>query len=206
MTKALVVGLTGPIGSGKSAVARIFVENGYKHIDADAMARKVVEKGSFVLIELQKAFGDDVISADGTLNRKILAQKAFSSKENTELLNSITHPAILKLVKDDIAAFESQGLTKIIYDAPVLFESGSDVLCDKIVCVIADKENRIKRVKLRDNMSESEILDRMNRQGDNSFYETRSDYVVYNNSTFEDLMINTKKVIDDLSEVHDVAL
>lgn len=206
MSKALVVGLTGPIGSGKSAVTKLFSRNGYKIIDADVMARKVVEKGSCALIELQKAFGDDVLNVDGTLNRKVLAQKAFSTQEGTKLLNSITHPAILKLVKDDISAFESQGFTKILYDAPLLFESGSHTLCDKIVCVIADREIRMKRVKLRDNLSESEIQDRMNRQHSDSYYETKSHYVIYNNGDFEDLRMNTQEVINALNEVHDGTL
>ena len=71
-------------------------------IDADKFAKKVVEKGSSTLSELAKNFGDEIINPDGTLNRKMLAQKAFSSKESTSLLNSITHPAILTLVKKEI--------------------------------------------------------------------------------------------------------
>ena len=102
MDKSLVIGLTGPIGSGKSVVASIFCDRGYVVIDADKFAKKVVEKGSSTLSELAKNFGDEIINPDGTLNRKMLAQKAFSSKESTSLLNSITHPAILTLVKKEI--------------------------------------------------------------------------------------------------------
>ena len=91
MGKALVIGLTGPIGSGKSAVAKLFCENGYVSVDADKLAKKVVEKGSLTLQKLAKNFGDEIINPDGTLNRKMLAKKAFSSKESTALLNSITH-------------------------------------------------------------------------------------------------------------------
>lgn len=205
MSKALVVGLTGPMGSGKSAVASIFLENGYAIIDADKVAREVVEKGSPVLLKLAENFGDDIINPDKTLNRRLLAQKAFVNEEKTALLNSITHPAIVLLVKESIAQHESNGKTKIIYDAPLLFESGTNKLCDKIVSVIAPKELRIKRVKLRDNMAENDIESRINAQGNDNFYTEKSDFVICNDSDLENLIEKTKAVIDKLNEVNNVA-
>lgn len=204
MSKALVVGLTGPMGSGKSAVADVFVKNGFKLIDADKIAREVVEKGSETLEKLAKAFGDDVINPDGTLNRKLISKKAFSSVDTTELLNSITHPAIVSLVKKRIAEFESSGYSKIIYDAPLLFESGTDKLCDKIVCVIAPKEQRTERVKLRDNMAYTDIESRMNAQHDDSFYTKKSDFVIINDSTKASLLNKTHAVLSEVCEVDDV--
>lgn len=195
MSKAFVVGLTGPIGSGKSAVAEIFQNNGYKLIDADKVAREVVKKGSPVLDELSKNFGEDVINEDGTLNRRLLAQKAFSTKDGTALLNSITHPAIVSLVKKRIADFKAQGFDKIIYDAPLLFESETDKLCDSIVSVIAPKEVRIKRVVSRDNMPLSEIEKRIKAQHDESYYTEKSNYVIYNNSTLKELRLRTQSVV-----------
>lgn len=205
MSKALVVGLTGPIGSGKSAVAKLFCERGYAHIDADKIAREVVEKGSPVLIELATAFGDDVINPDGTLNRRLLSQKAFSKDNGAQLLNSITHPAILKRVEEKIESFKAQGYERILYDAPLLFESKSDKLCEKTVCVIAEKSIRLARVKLRDNISESEIESRMNAQHIDSYYTEKSDFVINNNSTLEKLREETIAVIKALDEVKNVA-
>ncbi len=205
MSKLLVVGLTGPIGSGKSAVAKLFCEHGYAHIDADEIAREVVEKGSPVLTELAKTFSNDVINPDGTLNRRLLAQKAFSTDNGAELLNSITHPAILKRVKEKIESFKAQGYEKILYDAPLLFESKSDKLCEKVVCVIAEKSIRLERVKLRDNISESEIKDRMNAQHSDSYYEEKSDFVINNDSTLEKLKEDVCAVIKALDEVENVA-
>lgn len=195
MSKALIVGLTGPIGSGKSAVAKLFADNGYKVIDADKIAREVVEKGSPALAQLSDAFGDDVISDDGTLNRRLLAQKAFSSKEGTELLNSITHPAIVSLVKKRVEEYKAQGFDKIVYDAPLLFESKTDKLCDKIVSVIAPKEVRIERVKARDDMPHEEIEKRIKAQHDESYYTEKSNYVIYNNSTLRELKRRTQSVV-----------
>ncbi|MBQ4128883.1 MAG: dephospho-CoA kinase [Ruminococcus sp.] len=206
MSKNIVVGLTGPIGSGKSAVAKIFCENGFKLIDADELAREITQKSSPVLKVLAENFGTDVINNDGTLNRLKLAQKAFKDKESTDALNAITHPAILALVKQNIADFFEKGESKVIYDAPLLFESKSDSLCDKVVCVIAKKQERISRVRLRDNMSEHDIKNRISAQHDDSFYIDKADYVIENNSTYSKLLENTLKVIEDICEVHDGAI
>lgn len=206
MDKAVVVGLTGPIGSGKTTVAKVFLQNGYKSIDADKIAREVVSKGSDTLTLLARSFGSDIINEDGTLNRKLLAKRAFVSKEKTELLNSITHPAILSLVKEKIAQYKQDGFTKLIYDAPLLFESDSHKLCDTVVVVIANKQDRINRVKLRDNMSQGELSDRINRQHEDSFYTSKADYVITNDSTLDDLIQNTLNVITSIQEVHNVTL
>lgn len=201
MNKAFIVGLTGPIGSGKSAVAKLFSDNGYKVIDADKVAREVVEKGSPVLAQLSEIFGEDVISDDGTLNRRLLAQKAFSSKEGTKLLNSITHPAIVSLVEKRVEEYKAQGFDKIVYDAPLLFESNTDVLCDKVVSVVASKEVRIERVKARDNMPLAEIEKRIKAQHELSFYTEKSDFVIYNDSTLAELTLRALSVIEQLNEV-----
>ena len=206
MDKAIVIGLTGPIGSGKSAVAKIFCDRGYVTVDADKLAKKVVEKGSKTLDVLAEKFGNDIINSDGTLNRKMLAQKAFSSKENTALLNSVTHPAILELVKKEIEESVRIGNTKIIYDAPQLFESGSEVLCDKVVCVIASKEQRIERVKKRDNMPYADIENRISVQYSDEFFTEKSDYVIENNSTLESLFTRVNEVIDEIERVHNGSL
>ncbi len=204
MSKAFVVGLTGPMGSGKTMVAKLFAEHSYKVIDADILARKVVEKGSATLDKLKNTFGDSIISADGTLDRKKLSAIAFSSKENTKALNNITHPAIMELVKNSIQNFVSNGHTKILYDAPLLFESESDKLCDKVITVIADVDIRIERVKKRDNMSEQDIKKRIDSQHCDSYYIDKSDYVIYNNFSLDKLLLDTKKVISAIDEVYNV--
>lgn len=206
MDKAIVIGLTGPIGSGKSAVAKLFCDRGFVRVDADVIAKKVVEKGSKTLTQLAEKFGSDVINSDGTLNRALLAKKAFSTKEGTALLNSVTHPAILERVKKEIEENKNFGNTKIIYDAPVLFESGSDSLCDRVVCVIADKNQRIERVRRRDNMPYSDIENRISVQHSDDFYTEKSDYVIENNSTIDELFKKTNEIIDEIEKVHNGSL
>lgn len=202
----VVLGLTGPTGAGKSEVADLFLQSGYKVIDADKMAQKVVEKGSPTLLKLAERFGDDVICADGTLDRRLLAQRAFCSKENTKALNDITHPAIIKLVKEQIQLFAKNGHNKIIYDAPLLFESKSDALCDCVLAVIADKSKRIERIKNRDKITETEIEQRINAQHDDSFYTDKADYVIDNSSNYEKLFENTQAVIKAIDEVYNGTL
>lgn len=206
MDKAIVIGLTGPIGSGKSAVAKVFCNRGFVSVDADLIAKKVVEKGSKTLTQLAEKFGSDVINDDGTLNRALLAKKAFSTQEGTALLNSVTHPAILERVKKEIEENKKSGNTKIIYDAPVLFESGSDSLCDRVVCVIADKNQRIERVRKRDNMPFSDIENRISVQHSDDFYTEKSDYVIKNNSTIEELLKKTNEIVDEIEKVHNGSL
>ena len=201
MSKAYVVGLTGPIGSGKSAVAQIFLNNDYKLIDADKVAREVVEKGSPVLEKLALEFGCDVINQDGTLNRRLLADRAFSTKDGTDRLNSITHPAIVDLVKKKIAQYEENGVERIIYDAPLLFESNTNKLCDCIVSVIAPKEVRIQRVIERDSVTEADVGKRISAQHDESYYTEKSNYVIYNNSTLKELRRRTQSIVTALREV-----
>lgn len=201
MSKAYVVGLTGPIGSGKSVVAQIFLNNDYKLIDADKVAREVVEKGSPVLEKLALEFGCDVINRDGTLNRRLLADRAFSTKEGTDRLNSITHPAIVDLVKKKIAQYEENGVERIIYDAPLLFESNTNKLCDCIVSVIAPKEVRIQRVIERDSVTEADVRKRISAQHDESCYTEKSNYVIYNNSTLKELRRRTQSIVTALREV-----
>lgn len=198
MSRAFVLGLTGPTGSGKSAVADIFCQNGYVRIDADEIARKVVEKGSPALTQLAQCFGEDIINADGALNRKALADIAFSSKENTQKLNDITHPFIIESVKAQIRNYESAGHSKIVYDAPLLFESGTDKLCDKIVAVVADKDVRVERIKRRDNLTDEQAEHRLKAQHDDEFYTAKSDFVIANNDDTADLKDRVHAVIDKL--------
>ena len=112
--KAIVVGLTGQTGAGKSTVAGYLEELGCGVINADAVAREAVKSGSECLKKLAGAFGEDVINEDGSCNRRLLAKRAFSSRENTELLNSLTHPWIISRTKEYIEGLCHKGYDMII--------------------------------------------------------------------------------------------
>ena len=176
--KKIVIGLTGQTGAGKSTVSNAMKNCGCGIIDADKIAREAVEPKTACLKMLTNAFGCDIINEDGSLNRKKLAGKAFSSKENTQLLNEITHPYIVELTKQRIAEYFASGCDIIVFDAPQLFESGSDKLCDIIVSVIASQECRLERIISRDGINREQALSRMKVQLSEEYFKRHSDYII----------------------------
>lgn len=180
----MIIGLTGQTGAGKSTVCEILAQNGLFIIDCDKIAREVTIKGSPVVSKLAEYFGNDILCDDLSLNRKKLAEKAFSSKENTEVLNSITHPAIIDEINKKIK--ENQGKT-IVLDAPTLFESGANMLCDKILCVLADEKTRIDRIMKRDLITYAQAKARVSAQKDDDFFINNCDAVIYNNTETDKL-------------------
>lgn len=200
--KKIVIGMTGPTGSGKSTVGKLLCEKGFKIVDADKTARRVTEKGSPTLGELCSEFGDDILLGNGELDRAELAKRAFADKESLEKLNSITHPAIINLIKEEISALQDSGETRIVLDAPQLFEASAQNLCDCVISVLADKETRLERIMARDNISQEQALSRINAQKSDEFFTENSDFVIYNNSDTEaltpqiDLML--EKTLEEL--------
>lgn len=175
-----IIGLTGLTGAGKSTVAQKLMAYGCYHIDADKVAREVINNNVNVKNKLKKRFGNDVINADGTTNRPLLASRAFADEESTNALNEITHPAVIEEIKSIIKDMEEVGYRGIIIDAIALFESGLDSLCDFNVTVIAPKEIRLERIMKRDNITEEKALERINAQKDESFFTSRADFVLWN--------------------------
>ncbi len=177
--EGIIIGLTGESGSGKSTVSGILREKGCVIVDADKIARSITEKGSPLLEKLAEAFGKDILTEDKTLNRRLLASRAFISDESKKLLDSITHPAIISLCKEKAKAASENGKCVII-DAPLLFTSGLDSLCHKTVKVTAPEKIRIERLKKRDNITEEEILLRFSKQTDETEKSKKADIIINN--------------------------
>ncbi len=188
----IVIGLTGPTGAGKSLVARLAQAKGIQVIDCDLLARRSTEKGGCGLAAVVAEFGEDILNPDGTLNRKALAKKAFSNKENTERLNRTLLPIIAQLVKSEI----SKDL--VLLDAPTLFESGIDGICTATVAVLSDKEIRLKRIIERDNLTITEANTRLNAGKTDEFYIERADKIIYNNGAKGEYEQNALAVLNDL--------
>ena len=171
---SIIIGLTGPTGSGKSSVSKTAEALGFKVIDCDTVARKATEKGADGLKALTAAFGEDILFKDGTLNRRLLANKAFSSKEKTQLLNDTIFPFIIKLIKAEIKDGD------YILDAPTLFESGINDICKKTIAVLANTKIRKERIILRDNLTDEAADLRLKAGKGDDFYKQNADYVIYN--------------------------
>ena len=200
MRKFFIVGLTGPTGAGKSTVSKIFERACYKVINADEIARTIMEPGGVCASQLTLAFGKSILNADGTINRKRLAEKAFASQGATKMLNDITHPQIfLKTLERCREAIDS-GSPLILFDAPVLFESNSDIMCDAVVSVIAPKETRIERLMQRDSLPRQAIEQRISAQHPDEFYTQRSDYVINGGASLEDTERQTREIIEKLEK------
>ena len=172
---SIVIGLTGPTGSGKSSASKIAENFGFQVIDCDKTAREATEKGTEGLKALVSVFGEDILLSDGNLNRKALANKAFKDKASTDLLNKTILPYIADLVVKQAAGQDT------LLDAPTLFESGINKICDKTVAVLADRDIRLKRIITRDNLTLKEAEIRINAGKDEKFFKENADYVLYNN-------------------------
>lgn len=174
----VVIGLTGQTGAGKTTVCDYARELSCDIISADAIAREVMKKGSPLLKKLEGLFGSDITDSDGLLNRRLLASRAFSSRENTDLLNSTVHPYIIGKAEEEIKALGKKGSRVIVFDASQLFESGGERLCDSVIAVTAPQRIRLERIMKRDGISEEAAMLRINAQYDEDYYTSRADYVI----------------------------
>lgn len=194
--KGFIIGITGPTGAGKSYVSDILAKRGFAVIDADEIAREIMRPGSKYLQNAAKHFGEDIINPDGSLDRKLLASRAFVSKEKTELLNSISHPAIIERTLQIAKELYNSGHELILFDAPLLFESGSDKICRKTIAVCAPENIRLNRIIERDNLTIEQAKLRMSVQKPNDYYINKCDYAIMNDGTMDEL-INKAKIIAD---------
>lgn len=176
----MIIGLTGQTGSGKSTLCQYLEENGFYICSCDEIAKEV-RSDKETAFKIAEAFGHDLLLENGELDRKRLAARAFSSKESISKLNAIMHPAILSLAFERINNALKNGFEFAVLDAPQLFESGAEKGCDFIVSIIADRDERLRRILIRDEISEQEALSRISVQYDDGFYTEKSDYVIVNN-------------------------
>ena len=182
------IGLTGGIGSGKSTVAKMLKEKGYTIVDADSIAREVTEKGSPALKELADYFGSDIINEDGTLDRKLLRERAFGSKEGMDVLKRSVTDRIIRLCKERLVG-------NCVFDAPTLLENDLQYLVDLVIVVTSRKELRIKRVMERDGSTRKQVLAVMDKQMPDREKVKYADIVIKNNGTKEELMAAVTELI-----------
>ena len=192
-----VIGLTGGIGSGKSTVSAYLKEQGYLILDADQIAHDITKKGSPVLQKIADAFGADMLDAEGNLQRKKLAAVAFSTLENKALLESMTTTEVVLLISETVAQLRKTKDYDIIFiDAPLLFEAGVDRLTDLVWMVSADEEIRIERVMNRDQISRTDVLQRIANQMSNEEKIRRSQEIIDNSSGKEELYRQVKALLE----------
>lgn len=195
----LVVGLTGPSGAGKSSVAALLRERGWAVLDCDALTRSPAVYDADCIREIQSAFGEET-APGGVLNRRALAQKAFSLPEQKEKLESIVFPRIRKAVWEETEKLLGKKCKGVILDAPTLFESGLDRDCARILVVTAPREQRLERVCRRDALDPQQAALRFSAQPEDGFYTERADWVVENNRGEAELALAAAPILDALDE------
>lgn len=182
-----LIGLTGGIGSGKSTVASRLKTLGARIVDADKIAREIVEAGEPALAELAEAF-DGVLNADGSLNRAELARQAFAAPDATEKLNSITHPRIRERTLERFAEARTDGVPVLVYDMPLLIENGEYKKMDHVLVVDAADEIRIDRLVNSRGLDEEDARRRIAAQISREERLAAADSVVDNSGTRDQLL------------------
>ncbi len=195
----MVLGLTGPTGAGKSTVSEILKNQpDCVVIDADTVARQVVSSGTDCLAEIALNFSTGVLHRDGTLNRRMLGEMVFSDKEQLRKLNRIIFPYISAEINKMIARESEDGKKLIVLDAPTLFESKTDGLCDKIAVVTADMALRRKRIMKRDDLPKELADSRISSQHPEHYYTSKADFVIRNNDQMPSLRVQVMELLGSL--------
>lgn len=159
-----ILGLTGGIASGKSTVSAYLAQNGALIIDADLIARQVVAKKSSGLKQIVAKFGGEILTASGELDRKKLGKLVFSNKDLLKALTDITGPLIRAEILREIQAAKKAQVKLVVLDIPLLFETGYQTLCDKVMVVTIPSKLQLERVMKRDNLSAAEARKRIANQ------------------------------------------
>ncbi len=188
LKKPFFIGLTGQTGAGKGYVCRYLSRLGFNILDSDKSVKKIYENNPALLKKLAEEFGNDIL-VNGKLDRKRLANIAFSSKENTKKLNKIVHPEVISLCEK-----EAKPLT--VLDAPQLFEANAQSRCYKVISVVAPYKTRLKRIMSRDGITKEQADARINAQLDEEYYINNSDFVIYNNG--ENIEKQIEKIMEEI--------
>ena len=196
----MILGLTGGIASGKSVIADSFVECGAILVSADLLAREVVNPGSPTLAKLVDAFGVDILTPGGTLNRDMMAQRVFSDPSARRLLESITHPEIAHLAECRLAELNRSPHDLIVYEVPLLFEAGAESRVDQVLVVVVDPAVQRARLVQRDNLNEAEANQRIAAQWPQADKVQKADFVIDNSGSLQDTRVMVAALYDYLTK------
>jgi len=185
----MLIGLTGGIASGKSLAAGEMKRLGAFVVDADAIARRVIEKGAPAYLEITKEFGEGILDADGSINRKTLGKLIFSGAARRAALNRITHPRIREGIWKEIEDIRKADKNAVIVvDAALLFENGLDREMDTVVAVLVDDDKMVERMMKRDGLCEEDARERLKAQMPAVEKALKADYIIDNNNKPEDTL------------------
>jgi len=189
-----VIGLTGSIATGKSTVATFLKDNGISVICADALAQELTQKGQPALKHIALIFGLEFLNQDGTLNRKKLGDLVFNDPDSRDKLNALMHPLVKSELIKQIQILRDKQESLVILDIPLLYESGFESLCDKIIVVYTPETLQKERLMSRNGYTEAEALSRIKAQMDIESKKSKADFVIDNSQD----ILTTKKHAKEL--------
>jgi dephospho-CoA kinase len=192
--KNLKIAITGGIGSGKSEVSKIIESKGYIVLSADSIAKNIMSKS-----EIKKQIADNfnlTIDLNGNYEKKELAQIVFNDKSALKWLNNFIHPLVIKEIFDNLKKTKGLAFAEI----PLLFESGTEKMFDKVIIVKRKLESRIESVMNRDNLSRREILNRIKNQYNYENLQNIEHTVIYNDFDLETLNKQVEKVLNEMEK------
>jgi dephospho-CoA kinase len=194
----LTVGLTGGIGSGKSAVTRLLAERGAAVVDADVVAREVVAPGTPGLAAVVEAFGEQVLRPDGSLDRAALGKRVFADPEQLARLNAVVHPRVGERTAALMAEAEAGGARVLLHDVPLLVENGLAGLYDLVVVVAASPATQLDRLVRLRGMSEQDARARIDAQAPLADKLAVATHVVHNDGSREQLHAQVERLWQEL--------
>lgn len=197
--RVLTVGLTGGIGSGKSAVSRLLAEHGAVVVDADLVAREVVEPGTPGLARIVEQFGPEILRADGTLDRAALGARVFSDPKALRVLNEIVHPLVGERTAALLEQARDSGAAVAVHDVALLVENGLAGMYDAVVVVAATPATQLDRLVRLRGMSEQEALQRIAAQASLEDKLAVATHVVQNDGSLEELAQQVERLWHELS-------
>lgn len=197
----ITVGITGGIGSGKTAFTKVWESLGARAVYADDLAKEMMQKDSTLIKSLKKTFGEATFYDDGTLNKPHLIEQAFH-RDRVDELNSIVHPAIQRKTKALIEEAKKDAVQVFAYEAAILLNNGRPDYLDYVVLVMGDREKRINRVADRDSVNKEAVIARLEKQPDFDTLHHLADFVIINNGTLQELEAKAKSLYRKLIGNH----
>jgi len=194
----IVLGLTGGIASGKSTVAKMFMEKGIPIIDTDLISRDLLKKGTEAYNEIIKFFSPEILLTKKEINRKKLGRIIFANQQKREKLNKIIHPKVLDIVDNEIYRYQQLGTKIVVVDVPLLFETNYHKKVDKTVVVYAELKQQINRLMARDNITKEYAVMKINAQMPLSSKVDKADYVIYNSFSILTTKKDFLKILEEL--------
>ncbi|MBT3254702.1 MAG: dephospho-CoA kinase [Candidatus Marinimicrobia bacterium] len=193
-----ILGVTGNIGSGKSTVSHRLAHHGAVVSHSDPLAKEILQNDPEILASLAQRFGTDILNEAGILQKHILAERAFSTRDDQLFLNHLIHPEVRRITLDRIEIARSQGKSLFVVDAPLLFEAHADSITDGVLVVVADRMFREGRVERRSSISKVDFERRDALQMPIDEKIRRADYVIDNDGTLIELLSKVDIFYKDL--------